>query len=68
MRTYNAVAIEGHTLPFRRAHSVPCDGRSHRCKDDYLKVGELGSHAKPYSNLEEEQVLKRWMLLRRERN
>ena len=68
MRTYGRATLDGTTLPFRRAHSVPCRNGAHRCRDDYIKVGELDAgQVGPYKRLEDEEILKRWMVLRRRR-
>ena len=68
MRTYGRAKLGEIALPFRRAHSVPCGKRGHRCKDDYIRVGELDAgQIGPYKGLDDEQILKRWMILRRQR-
>lgn len=68
MRTYGRVTLGDTTLPFRRAHSVLCGNGAHRCKDDYIKVGELDAgQVGHYKGLEDEQILKHWMVLRRQR-
>lgn len=68
MRTYGRVTLEGRTLGFRRAHSVPCAGKGHHCRDDYIKVGELDARRVGlYRDLTNEEIQKRWMVLRTHR-
>ena len=68
MRTYGRVTLGGTTLPFRRAHSRLCGNGVHRCRDDYIKVGELDAgQVGPYKGLTDEEILKRWIVLRRQR-